>query len=118
PPGRRAEVNAGAAVRKVAAVSGAGSRALPSVARRLLAWIPAVLISIVCVEVLLQAAVRLGFVNLDLPSYSLALSQPFWQDINADFGVWHPPNSTSRHQRSCFDLIYTSNSHGIRDRED
>src|SRR6266542_2928314 len=80
-------------------------------------WLLAIAVSLVCVELALQAAVRLGFADLDLPSYSLAQAQPFWQEVNADFGVWHPPNARYRHRRSCFDLIYTSNAYGMRDRD-
>jgi len=80
-------------------------------------WLLATAISLVCVEIMLQAAVRLGFADLDLPSYSLKEADPFWQDINPDFGVWHPANARFRHERSCFDLIYTSNAFGMRDRE-
>jgi lysophospholipase L1-like esterase len=80
-------------------------------------WLVAIAVSLVCVELVLQAAVRLGFADLDLPSYSLAQAQPFWQEVNADFGVWHPANARYRHRRSCFDLIYTSNAYGMRDRD-
>ena len=80
-------------------------------------WLLAAAISLVCIELLLQAAVRLGYADLDLPSYSIAHAQPFWQDINADFGVWHPSNAHYRHQKSCFDLVYSSNAQGMRDRE-
>src|SRR5262249_35355428 len=80
-------------------------------------WLLAIVISLVCVEILLQVAVRFGFADADLPSYSVMQAQPFWQDINPDFGVWHPSHAQFRHQRSCYDLIYTSNSYGMRDRE-
>src|SRR5215472_12688294 len=79
-------------------------------------WLLAIAISLACVEAMLQAAVRLGFADLDLPSYSLKEADPFWQDVNPDFGVWHPANARFRHERSCFDLAYTSNAFGMRDR--
>lgn len=78
-------------------------------------WLLAIAISLVCVEIMLQGAVRLGLADLDLPGYSLKEADPFWQDVNADFGVWHPANARFRHERSCFDLIYTSNAFGMRD---
>ena len=78
-------------------------------------WLLAIAISLVCVEIMLQVAIRLGFADLDLPSYSLAQARPFWQDINADFGVWHPANARYRHSKSCFDLTYASNGFGMRD---
>jgi GDSL-like Lipase/Acylhydrolase family len=92
-------------------------RRLPHLGRGVLAWLPAIAIGLICVEILLQTTVRLGFAPLDLPSYSLEEAAPFWQDINPDFGVWHQPHARYRHQKSCFDLIYTSNAHGMRDGE-
>jgi lysophospholipase L1-like esterase len=74
-------------------------------------------VSLVCVEVMLQVAVRSGLASVDLPSYSIAYAKPFWQDINRHFGVWHPAHARYRHQKSCFDLVYASNAHGMRDRE-
>ena len=78
-------------------------------------WSLAIAVSLVVVEVMLQAAVRLGFTDLDLPGYSLRQAQPFWQDIDADFGVWHPSDAVYRHSKSCFDVTYASNAHGMRD---
>ena len=90
---------------------------LRAAARRFIAWLPALAISLVCIEIVLQAGVRLGMANVDLPSYSIAYAKPFWQDINRHFGVWHPPHARYRHQRVCFDLVYASNAHGMRNRE-
>ncbi len=80
-------------------------------------WAIVALLSLVAVEVAFQAAVRLGVVHFPLPSYSLANVAPFWRVISPDFGVWHPPNATYRHRKTCFDVTYTSNSHGMRDAE-
>ena len=80
-------------------------------------WAIVALLSLVAVEVAFQAAVRLGVVHFPLPSYSLANVAPFWRVISPDFGVWHPPNATHRHRKTCFDVTYTSNSHGMRDAE-
>jgi hypothetical protein len=71
-------------------------------------------ISVAILEIALQLAVRLGYLNLSLPSYAFETIAPFWQDINEDFGVWHPPNARYRHRKSCIDQVYTSNSHGMR----
>jgi lysophospholipase L1-like esterase len=79
-------------------------------------WLLAIVISLVAVEIALQAAVRLGYFNLSLPSYATEALTPFWQDINENFGVWHQPNARYHHRKSCIDLVYTSNSHGMRDR--
>jgi lysophospholipase L1-like esterase len=92
-------------------------RFLRASGRRFVEWLPALAISLVCIEIVLQAGVRLGVANVDLPSYSIAYAKPFWQDINPHFGVWHPAHARYRHQRACFDLVYASNAHGMRDRE-
>ena len=78
-------------------------------------WLLAIAISLACIEIGLQIVVRRGVVDLDLPSYSLKQAQPFWQDVNPDFGTWHAANARYRHRRSCFDLTYTSNAYGMRD---
>jgi hypothetical protein len=77
-------------------------------------WLLAFAISLVGIEVVLYAAVMAGIANIDLPSYSLKQAEPFWQDVNPDFGAWHVTNGSFRHRRSCFDLIYTSNAFGMR----
>jgi hypothetical protein len=76
-----------------------------------------ILITLVLLELSLFAASKLGVLNMDLPSYTLANVSPFWSDTNKDFGVWHPASSQYRHTRSCFDVTYRSNAHGMRDRE-
>lgn len=38
-------------------------------------------------------------------------------DINPHFGVWHYPNRTVQYASPCFDVSYSSNSYGARDRE-
>lgn len=75
------------------------------------------LVTLALLEIGLFAASRLGLLSMDLPSYSLANVQPFWRDSNRDFGVWHAANSQYRHLKSCFDVTYRSNSHGMRDKE-
>jgi hypothetical protein len=80
-------------------------------------WLLVIVISLLLLEVALQGAVRLGYINISLPSYALETVTPFWQDINENFGVWHHPNAHYRHRKACIDQIYTSNSHGMRDPE-
>jgi hypothetical protein len=75
------------------------------------------LIALALLEVSLFAAARLSLVSMDLPSYTLANVTPFWGDTNKDFGVWHPASSQYRHTRSCFNVVYRSNAHGMRDDE-
>jgi len=104
------------------------SEGLPVLLRKGGEWWPAVLrkfreallvvaISLVVLEIALQATVRLGYFNLSLPSYSIATIVPFWEDLDEHFGVWHRPQVRYRHRKSCFDITYTSNSHGMRDKE-
>ena len=49
--------------------------------------------------------------------YPTSFNPVYWDDIDPHFGVWHHPHASLRHQSSCFDVTYTSNSHGARDRE-
>lgn len=50
------------------------------------------------------------------PSYSKSGTQPFWADINPNWGVWHH-KIEFRHAKSCFDVVYKANSYGARDKE-
>ena len=54
---------------------------------------------------------------INYPTYSISNVQPFWRDININFGVWHTANDSFVHKKSCFDVEYTSNSYGARDKE-
>src|SRR5262249_32734006 len=63
---------------------------------------------------MLHVAVMAGVADIDLPSYSLKQAEPFWQDVDPDFGAWHVSNGRFRHRRSCYDLVYTSNGFGMR----
>ncbi|WP_088347443.1 MULTISPECIES: SGNH/GDSL hydrolase family protein [Rhodomicrobium] len=67
-------------------------------------------------ELALFLASKANLLRIDLPSYSIANAKPFWADIDPAFGVWHPANSQYRHVKSCFDVTYASNAHGMRDR--
>jgi hypothetical protein len=50
------------------------------------------------------------------PTYRLNYNE-FWSDLNPVFGVWHRPNGRFLHQGGCFNVEYTTNSYGARDRE-
>jgi len=80
-------------------------------------WLLTLALCIVAVEIALHLAVRAGVVHFSLPSYSTANVQPFWQILSHDFGVWHPANGRYHHSKVCFEVTYTANSHGMRDRE-
>ena len=72
--------------------------------------------------VLLEAAsyVYIRFVNqnIPLPTYSFVnAGSKFWKFIDPHFGVWHSPNSEYLHNKSCFVVQYSANSHGMRDVE-
>lgn len=61
---------------------------------------------------------RKGSMDIRKPSYRLGnVTSKFWVDINPDFGVWHGPNSSYRHNTSDYSVFYQANSWGMRDRE-
>jgi len=89
-------------------------------------WWPAVLrnresllvvaISLVVLEIALRR--RSGSdMSTCLPSYSIRDHRPVLGRLDEHFGVWHRPQVRYRHRKSCFDITYTSNSHGMRDKE-
>ena len=52
------------------------------------------------------------------PSYDPEkVTATFWKDVNPAFGVWRDPESEFRHVTACFDLVYRTNRHGMRDAE-
>ena len=54
----------------------------------------------------------------NLPAYSKKdFTKTFWADINPHFGVWHHSNSNVKHTMSCFEVEYSANSHGARDKK-
>jgi hypothetical protein len=74
-----------------------------------------VLITFLLLEAGLFIAAELNLLRMDLPSYRLANAKPFWEDRNRDFGVWHAPDREYRHLKSCFNVTYRTNAHGMRD---
>ena len=85
---------------------------------RILAALVGVAVAAATVELLCLAAVESNWMPARVPSYALAGSRStFWGDVSPDFGAWHAPNATYRHQKACFDVTYTSNSFGARDAE-
>jgi hypothetical protein len=76
-----------------------------------------ILITLILLEFGLFLATKMGLLRMDLPSYSIANITPFWMDMDPNFGVWRPANSQYRHLKSCFDITYRTNSHGMRDAE-
>ncbi len=70
--------------------------------------------------VFLEGSLRLLAYNglVQIREYpSAAVEHRFLGDINPHFGVWHFPNRTVSHASPCFNVNYTSNSYGARDKE-
>jgi hypothetical protein len=72
---------------------------------------------LVLLELGLQAVVRLGLLDVSLPSYDANNAWSFWVDVDPAFGVWHLPHAKYRHAKACFDVPYRANSLGMRDGE-
>jgi len=52
----------------------------------------------------------------NIPGYSLDnINKKFWGEYNARFGVWHTPNSSYKHTKSCFQVVYQANFYGAND---
>jgi hypothetical protein len=80
-------------------------------------FILVVLLSYVALETGTYLLMKKNVLPGDIPSFSFAqIGARFWKDINPDFGVWHLPNTRIRHRKSCFDVIYQTNSEGMRDK--
>lgn len=63
-------------------------------------------------------AVEGGLIAARVPGYALTADQgSFWGDFHPAFGAWHAPDTTYRHQKACFDVVYETNSYGARDVE-
>ncbi len=65
-------------------------------------------------ELSLMLMTSIGVLQIKKPVY---ITRPFLGDIDRNFGVWHYKNNTYRHKASCFDVTYTTNSYGARDKE-
>jgi lysophospholipase L1-like esterase len=84
--------------------------------KRLLSLLLAIFIFLAAWELCSAVLAHLGFIHRDLPTYSWKqVSKRFWSETNPVFGVWHPANTSFEHRRSCFDVRYHSNQHGMRD---
>ncbi|MCR9244655.1 MAG: GDSL-type esterase/lipase family protein [bacterium] len=86
--------------------------------RRLLAITIGLLVGAIVLEIGSAIAVNAGLFSARVPTYAIGKSAAtFWGDLNPEFGVWHPPHTSFRHQKACFDVTYESNSYGARDVE-
>jgi len=85
--------------------------------RRLRAFLLQLLVFLVILEAGLQAVVRLGLLDVSLPTYDARNAWSFWVDVDPAFGVWHLPHAEYRHAKACFDVPYRANAFGMRDAE-
>ena len=68
-------------------------------------------------EAVLFLAYTLGLLDINKPSYSADnVDAYYWADLHQSFGTWHRPGSRYKHQSPCFDVEYTANSYGARDK--
>ena len=74
-------------------------------------------ITFILLELVLAFYIHIADYKIDLPTYTFDNTQGFWFDINIDFGTAHLPNHSYRHRKTCFDVLYKTNSHGFRDKE-
>lgn len=77
-----------------------------------------VLLMVAVTLVLLEVALRVAASQKIVAFPERATDPPtFYRDDHPDFGVWHAENARFRATSACFDVTYTSNSYGARDRE-
>lgn len=74
-------------------------------------------ITFVLLEVVLAVYIRGAKLKIELPTYTLQNTQNFWFDLNENYGTAHLPNHSYRQKKTCFDVLYKSNSSGFRDVE-
>ena len=60
---------------------------------------------------------RSGILSLFTTKTSSDDTDTKWWTEKSSWGAWHKPNAISRHVKSCFNVLYQSNSVGARDSE-
>ncbi len=84
---------------------------------RLASFLSVVFITFLLLEAGTCLLMKMDVLQGDIPTYSLDnIGSRFWKDIHPAFGVWHVPNTSFQHRKSCFDVEYRTNSEGMRDR--
>lgn len=74
------------------------------------------LLFLVLLELALRAIASHGLIRT--VNYSTTTpSEFFLADSDRDFGVWHNPHRSVTHSTPCFNVEYSSNSYGARDKE-
>lgn len=74
-------------------------------------------ITFIFLEIALAIYVNVTDLKMELPTYTFENTQSFWFDANKDFGTIHLPNHKYRQKKTCYDVLYESNSYGFRDVE-
>ncbi len=74
-------------------------------------------ITFIFLEIALAIYVNVTDLKMELPTYTFENTQSFWFDANKDFGTIHLPNHKYRQKKTCYDVLYQSNSYGFRDVE-
>ena len=72
--------------------------------------------TVITAEVAVRAAAARGLIRI--ATYPTTHpTQHILGDIDRDFGVWHYPYRVASHHSPCFDVQFSTNSYGARDRE-
>ncbi len=74
-------------------------------------------LTFILLEITLGIYTHIKNLKIETPTYTFENTQSFWFDNNKDFGTSHFPNHTYRQKKTCYDVIYKSNSNGFRDKE-
>ncbi|MCI2397770.1 SGNH/GDSL hydrolase family protein [Aliiroseovarius subalbicans] len=73
--------------------------------------------TLVFVEIGLQVVVRMGLLDMSLPTYKASNARGYVAEVDPDYGIFHLAGVERDHLTSCFRVINRTNSFGMRDRE-
>lgn len=83
--------------------------------------IVSIFISLALLELCVYLTVRAGLLDINIPTYDTRAVSFFKHNYMAFYdpyiGKWQVPGATQRHKKICFDVFYTVNSEGMRDKE-
>lgn len=74
-------------------------------------------VTFLLLEIVLAIYIRTAEIKIELPTYTFQNTQNFWFDLDENFGTLHLPNDEYRQKKYCFDVVYKTNTKGLRDRE-
>lgn len=74
-------------------------------------------ITFILLEIILAIYIRTAEIKIEIPTYTFQNTYNFWYDLDENFGTLHLPNDEYRQKKYCFDVVYKSNSKGLRDVE-